>query len=70
MIDTELRKNERNRGYFFHKMPRVGASKVKQAALRDITKECGNGKLFNQNYLFSEKLVLDSVWFDFEYFPI
>lgn len=32
--------DKRNKGKFFHKVPRIGATKTKSQALKDISKYC------------------------------
>jgi hypothetical protein len=37
---------------------RVGGTKCKQIAMRDISEECGEGKFYNQNYITKESIVM------------
>lgn len=60
-MNLEIEINERNNGKFFHKNKGIdGATKCKQIALKDITKDCGEGKFFTRNYINSECAVLDT----------
>lgn len=57
-MNTEVYKDKRNNGKFFHKGTGFNCTKTKKQALLDITEECNNGGFYTQNYLFIESLVL------------
>jgi len=46
------------KGRFHHKMPRIGATKAKKAALKDISDHCKENGGFTRNYVHVEYLVL------------
>ena len=51
----KIYKNKRNKGNFFHKVPRgINCTKTKRQALIDISKEC------ERNYVSIESIVLKS----------
>jgi hypothetical protein len=53
--------HERSAGHFYHKGPRVGGTKAKQQALRDISLECLEGEDYKRNYIRREAEVLRCV---------
>jgi len=38
----DVKRDCRSKGYYFDRMPRIGAKKCKQFAFKDISKECKN----------------------------
>jgi hypothetical protein len=69
-MDLTIKKDSKARGLYFHKMPRVGASKTKKLAFSDISEEFGPLGFFTQNYIHREAEVLNSLKFDFKYITI
>lgn len=57
-MNLHVRKHKRNNGAFFHKCPDIKCSHTKSQACKDITEECGDGKMYSQNYIGIEHLVL------------
>jgi len=49
---------------------RFGESKTKQIASIDISKECGENKMYYENYVNSEHLVHDLLKLDNSYIPL
>lgn len=60
ILNLKIEIDKRNNGAFFQKNKGIkGATSCKSQALLDITKDCGEGKFFTQNYLNKESRVLD-----------
>ena len=64
-IETSIKIDLKNKGHYFHKA-RLGQSKCKQIAMRDITNECGIDRFYTINYLGIENKVLSLNIFDYE----
>ncbi len=67
-MDLQIKKDKRNKGRSFHKIPQLGACKAKLIAFKDITNEAH--KAHDRNYVDIESRVLNSLKFDFIYLYI
>lgn len=52
-MDLELRKNDNRHGHIWQPYG-IGSTGAKLIASKDISKDCGKGKLFSKNYLMQE----------------
>jgi hypothetical protein len=60
-MNLQIEKDSRNTGIFFQKNKGIkGSTECKRQAMLDITKDCGEGKFFTQNYVSRECQVLDA----------
>jgi hypothetical protein len=53
----EIQKSNRGKGKYFQKA-RVGQSKTRLLASKDISMECGENKFYTKNYLVFESQIL------------
>ena len=71
MKHLEIKKDKRAKGKYFHRVPAgIKATKSRQIAIKDISEECGEGNIYERNYLNCEKELLDSLKYDFKYISI
>lgn len=60
-MNLEIEIDKRNTGKFYQKNKGIkGSVQCKRQAMLDITKDCGEGKFFSQNYIGRESQVLDN----------
>lgn len=69
-MNLKIKKSNRSAGFYFHKMPRLGASKCKRLALKHISKECGKNKFFSKNYIQIESKIIQDRFYDYTYLQI
>ena len=69
-LSISIGKDERANGLFFHRNGKIKSSHTKRETMRDISKECGENKLYNRNYIGVEYLVLSMCNFEFELFTL
>lgn len=58
-MNLDIKKDHRNMtNKFFHKANGLEMGKTKSIAMKDITKECGEGKFYTRGYIGIESKVL------------
>lgn len=68
-IDLRLKKCQANNGYYYHKIPRIEATKCKAQASRDISEACLEG-FYTVNYLSREYQIMQTAPYDWQYIQI
>ena len=64
-MNVDIKKDHRNMtNKFFHKAHGLNMIKTKSIAIKDITKECGEGKFYSRVYISIESKVLQWTPFD------
>ncbi len=66
----EIKKRKRPKSYCQRGLRNIEATKTKQWASKDISKECGKSKFYTINLVFKEHLIMQLSNYYIEYIPI
>lgn len=67
-ISTDIHHSSRAAGKYHQRGMRNGeVQKAKSLASRDISRECGENKMFSRNYIIVEYAILENTKIDFDF---